>query len=526
MLDEIRVENLGILDDVTIHPGPGLIVFSGETGAGKTMLLGALRLLTGSAAQVGGKADSMVEGRFVVDDREMVLSRRIANGRSRGYLDGAMVPAKRLEDETAQIVEIVGQHDKHQLSRPAALRKLIDARLESTGPLDDYRAAWEQVQQLRDDLLAVGGDRRALERERDLLIYQRKDIRSAGFHEGDDERLRAEAARLRNAAELIERLSRAQDSLTRGADELGVVVDELKHVADIDHSTGPLLGEAEESAVRMGELSTGVRQLRESLDHDPAALNELELRLSRLGDLRRKYGDTLHDVLEFAVGAEERVAELDALLKRSETLGGDLEAANVRLEDAGKSLRVAREHAGKAIEQEALVHLRELGFADPVLVVDVEEADATAGGADVARIRFSSDRRIEPGPVDRVASGGELSRLVLALHLASSVGDVRVSAFDEIDAGVGGETAFVLGRKLAKLAQTRQVLCVTHLPQVAAFATRQFVVTREGNRASVRAVEGEDRLRELTRMLAGLPESRQGRNHAAELIAAARGQGG
>jgi len=526
MLDELKVENLGILDEVRIEPGPGLVVVSGETGAGKTLLLGALRLLMGGRVPtdtIGPRAvEAVVEGRFVIGQEETVLARRVAVGRSRAYVDGHMVPARVLEERTQSLIEIIGQHDRLKLARPGAMRNLVDARLDSPSVLESFRDAWENVKGLEADLEALGGDRRALERERDLLSYQRKDIVSAGFQAGDDERLRQSAARLRNAGELIERLSRVRTALEDIITAAGSAIGELRAVAGIDPSAAPLLVDSDEVAVLAGELSTQVRRLSEGIEHDPAALEVLEQRIARLADLRRKYGATLDDVLSFGAQLGVRLEQLNRLLSRAEVIGDDLEEAKRELSAAGRTLLLAREEAARTIEEEAAEHLRELGFSDALLEIMVEEAEAGANGADTVRVLFASDSRLDPGPIDRFASGGELSRIVLALRLAADAGHVPIVVFDEIDTGVGGETALALGRKLAKLAVDRQVLCVTHLPQIAAFAERHFVVTREGIRARVERVEGDERLRELSRMLAGLPESEQGRRHAEELIAAAQ----
>lgn len=530
MLDELKVQNLGILDDVNIEPGPGLVVVSGETGAGKTMLLGALRLLMGQRVPtdtIGPRAgEAMVEGRFVIDQEETVLARRVAHGRSRAYIDGHMVPARVLEQRTQSLIEIIGQHDRLKFARPGAMRNFVDAGGISRSALEIYRDAWRKVKGLEADLAALGGDRRALERERDLLSYQHNDIMSAGFQAGDDETLHQSVVRLRNAGELTERLSRVQAALEEAMTAAGSAIDELRAVASLDPSTAPLVTETDEVAVRASEVFTQVRLLMEGIEHDPAALELLEQRIARLSDLRRKYGATLDDVLSFGAQVHDRLEQLDRLLSRADATGDELDEARKELSAAGRALLLARQQAAAGIEAEAAEHLRELGFSNATLHLVVEDAEAGANGADTVHVLFASDDRLTPGPIDRVASGGELSRIVLALHLAADVGRVPIVAFDEIDAGVGGETALALGRKLAKLAINRQVLCVTHLPQVAAFAERHFVVTRDGTRARVESVEGDDRLRELSRMLAGLPESEQGQRHAEELIATAQGYDG
>jgi DNA repair protein RecN (Recombination protein N) len=247
-------------------------------------------------------------------------------------------------------------------------------------------------------------------------------------------------------------------------------------------------------------------------------LAHVEDRLARLGDLRRKYGDTLDDILTFGEQAAGRAGELDDLLGRAEELETEERKALINVAGAGDALSAARHEAGARLAKAAEGHLRDLGFSAPVVRLDVQSADPSPSGADRVGLAFASDSALSPAPVARIASGGELSRLVLALRLAGGAGDATVVAFDEIDAGIGGTTALAMGKKLAALTTSRQVLCVTHLPQVAAFADTHFVVTRDGNRASVRPVEGEERVEELSRMLAGLPGSDKGREHAAELL--------
>lgn len=526
MLDELRVVNLGILEDATIEPGEGLTIVSGETGAGKTMLLGALRLLTGQRAAadvVGPNApEARVEGRLVVGDHDIVLSRRINARGSRAYLDGKMVPNRVLDETTDELVEIVGQDDRFHLLKPNAMRALVDSGIDDTGSAARYKEAWRRVLDLEEDLERLGGDRGALERERDVLRYQLNDITSARLRPGDDAALSTRVARLRSAGELTERLDRARTALDAISDEAGDLIGELRSIAKIDPATGPMVENAGTLAVLAAELAGEVRMAAESVDHNPASLEEAERSFARLVELRRKYGPSLDDVLEFAAATDDRLRDLDGLLDRADSLRGELDAAKVELEEAGAALRDDRREAALRIEAKVTGHLADLGLGDAMVKISVDASTPGPEGADLVKVVFASDPRMTPGPLERIGSGGELSRVVLALRLATNAGDAPILAFDEIDAGVGGETALALGRKLAALSRERQVLCVTHLPQVAAFADHHFVVARNGAAAVIEQVEGESRLRELARMLAGLPESTQGRLHAQELLSAAQ----
>ncbi len=528
MLDELMVDNLGIIERAHVRPGAGLVVFTGETGAGKTMLLGALRLLLGGSARsdlVGPFGDeTRVEGRFLrADGEEQVVARTVSGGRSRAYLNGRLATAGALEDLGAGLVEMVAQHEKHGLARPAEVRALIDRTLPPEGRkhLGTYRAAWDKLTALRADLDRLGGDRRALERELDLVGYQADEINAAGFSLGDDEELARTASRARHAEELATRLGSARTELDDAAEHAGLAASQLNKAASLIDDLTDLVEQSAAAVAMLGELGSDVRKAFEAVVTDPEAAQETEQRLAELGDLRRKYGDTLEEVLDFGAGAERRRAELTGLLAGAERLEADLIEANEAVANAGGRLLVARRETADGIAGRARSHLQDLGLPDPIIRLAVEPADPGPTGADRVGILFASDDRLDPGPVGRVASGGELSRLVLSLRLSAGSGETPVLAFDEIDAGVGGKTALELGRKLASLAKGRQILCVTHLPQIAAFADHHFVIARTGTEVSVSAVTEASRLEELSRMLAGLPESEQGRSHAEELLAMA-----
>jgi len=529
MLEELHVENLGIIASSRMEPGPGLVAVTGETGAGKTLLLGALHLLRGDAARsdrVGPKGDeALVEGRFVIGDDEIVVSRRVGAGKSRAYVDGAMVPAKALADRLDAMVEIVEQHEHLSLGRETSLRRLLDGLIDSgDGIASRYTAAWERLVELRAARDRLGGDARALARELDLARHEAREIAAAHLQPGEDADLKATLGRVRHAAELIEALGSAATTMEDeggAGDLLRSVLERLRSARDLDPSLDPLVTRLETAIVEVDEIAADLRSGAEEIDHDPGALTAMEERLSAISDLKRKYGATADDVIAYGEEAAARAATLEALADRAETIAMDIAAAEREATEAGAALAEARRSAGERLSGGAISLLGELGFRDPVLVIDVDTAPPGPQGADHVTLSFASTSGLTPGPVSRVASGGELSRLVLAVRVAAGVADADVVAFDEIDAGVGGSTALAMGEMLARLSVGRQVLVVTHLPQIAAFADTHFVVDRTGDQAEVRLVDGEERLVELSRMLSGIEGSEQGKGTASELLALA-----
>lgn len=529
MIDELAARNLGVIESARIEPGPGLTVITGETGTGKTLLLGALRLLLGGEARpdlVGPFDDEAVaEGRFISPlGEEIGASRRLPrDGRSRAYLDGSIASARALEEQVAGLVEVVGQNDHLALNRPAEARHLVNRMLDGDGneARAAYRRVWEALSEARQARDRLGGDHSGLARELDLVTFQSDEIQAAGFSPGDDVELSRIGERLRHADEIGSRLADARRALDAGRDNLGEAVAAVRRAARLDTTLEELSEWLGAAADGLNVLAQDLSGALEDVELDPARLEDVDRRLTKLGELRRKYGRTLEEVLRFGEEAVRRRGELESLLERAAVIDDEVQSAEQAVAEAGQRLRDARRRAGADLAEACVGHLRDLGFSDPTVQVEVTEAPPSAAGADTVRLLFASDSRLEPGPVAAVASGGELSRLVLALRLAGGNGEAQTLVFDEIDAGIGGATALTLGRKLAGLAADRQVLCVTHLPQLAAFAHRHYVIRREGNTATVARVEGEGRVAELARMLAGLPESARGRNAAEELLAMA-----
>lgn len=530
MLDHLRVSNLGVLEDATLDPSPGFTVITGETGAGKTLLLGGLRLILGGktdSGAVGPFADrAQVDGLFLTGDQEIGASRVIPrDGRSRAHLEGTIVSAATLDERLGSLVEIVGQHDQLRVTRPSHLLDVIDGVLDSDArlTLSDYRDAWSALQEAMERQKSLGGDQIALARELDLVRYQADEIARAGLEPGLDEKLEADASRLRNVEEIREHLVETVKITESTGEMAGELVSRLRKASGLDPDLADLAAEADGVALALGELGRSSRSTAENLDADPERLEEVEQRLTSLGELKRKYGRTIDDVMAFGSEAEDRVRDLTALLEDADRIDALVARAQGDVRRCGEELREKRIAAAAFVGSSVLEHLADLGLASARVGIEVRDTEPGPSGADRMSMQFASDSRLDAGDVGAVASGGELSRLVLALRLATRSGGVDTLVFDEVDTGIGGKTALAMGAKLTQLAQVNQVLCVTHLPQVAAHADTHYVVDRpDGDAAVVRLVEGDERVEEIARMLAGLPESEAGRTAAAELLAGAR----
>ena len=337
-----------------------------------------------------------------------------------------------------------------------------------------------------------------------------------------DQELAAVLRRLRHAGEISESLGALLGTLEddgHAVDLLRLALDHSRTAANLDPALDDLVERLAGVIASAEEALAEVRGAAADSEHEPGALATAETRSAVLSDLKRKYGATVDEVLAFGEEATRRASELSNALERAESISAEIAAARQDAVDDGQVLAAARRNAAAVLSKEATIGLQALGFRDPVLDLQVADADPGRGGADHLSLVFASDRALEPGPVTRVASGGELRRLVLAIRVAAGVADAPIVAFDEVDAGVGGTTALAMGEQLASLAVNGQVLVVTHLPQVAVFAQRHFVVERDGPSASVRRVDGADRLAEIARMLGGMEESERGRLHAEELLA-------
>ncbi len=539
MLRELHVTDLGIVDDATILLDQGMTAITGETGAGKTLLVEALELLVGERATAtlvrSGAAEARVEGRFVDEaGNETVLARVVPeDGRSRAYVDGRLATVAELSEVGATLVDLHGQHSHQSLLSPAVQRAALDrfAGAPALDALGELRAARAEVKQIDAELAALGGDARARAREVDLLRFQIEEIGGAAVvDEGEDVTLEAEEALLADAAAHREALTTAYRALDGDAlDAIGVAVGALTNRSPFTE----LLDRLRSVQAEVADLERELRLSVEGVSDDPQALERVRARRRLLRELTKKYGDTLADVLAYAREAADRLAELEGYDVRA----GELEEARAeameRVDEAARALSLARHQAAPALAAAVTSHLGDLAMPAARVEVQVERGALTDDGADDVAYLLAANPGEPARPLARAASGGELARAMLALRLVLTEAPPTL-VFDEVDAGIGGEAGTAVGRLLADLGARHQVLCVTHLAQVAAHADAQIVVEkhvqdetgRESGRtvASVMPVEGDLRLAELSRMLAGVVESSHARSHAAELLqrAAAR----
>jgi DNA repair protein RecN (Recombination protein N) len=527
MLDEIRARNVGLIADAVLTPGPGLTVITGETGTGKTLILGALRLVSGGAASkgtIGPHGDTAeVAARFVGGgDEELVVRRVVTDKRSRAYINGTPATATQVADIVGPRVSIVGQHDQHTLSRSDGVRALIDGMFtpEQRLTLVGYTDAYQELRTIEAEMQTIGSDRRGLERELEMTRFQIAEITDAAFTVGDEEELRSRLDRLRHAEEISSEIAAASEALGEtGVDQaVGAALVSLDRVLRLDPGVADLRDRLASAMANVNEVSVDIARYGDGVEANPQALATDEQRLADLSALKRKYGETIADISAFAKSASQRAESIEGLLLAAETLDARHADATSTLTAAATELTNLRTGLAAHVSRVAIDHLKDLGFDKPIVSILIESKDPGTTGTDRLTVLFASDDSLSPAPIGSIASGGELSRLVLASTLACGIADADVVAFDEIDAGVGGVTALAMGEKLASLAYTRQVICVTHLPQVAAHGNHHFTVAREGTTATITALEGTSRISEISRMLAGLGTSDTAMGHAEELL--------
>jgi DNA repair protein RecN (Recombination protein N) len=555
MLSEIRITGLGVIEDATLDLDPGFTAVTGETGAGKTMVVTGVNMLLGGRADSGlvrhGTRRARVEGRASsvpksivqqaedrggeLDDDELLIARELSSeGRSRAFLGGASVPVSVLGEVTGDLVAIHGQADQWRLLQPARQRETLDAFAGKAVlvPLQEYAAAYKRHRDVEAEQTELTTRQRDRLAEADLLRFGLDEVAKAEPLPGEDTELAAEEDRLAYADGLRTAATTATDALasdegldsTRPNDVLGLLA-LTKQVLDAERQHDPKLAELADRAGELGylaaDLAGELSSYAADVDTDPARLAVVSERRSLLTGLIRKHGaeqGTVDEVLDWAKRSAARLAELDGSDERVEQLTAELAELDAKLNDLGQQIRAARVEAAERLGVAVSEELTGLAMPHAKLSVEVHETARGPFGIDEVEFCFAANPGSPARPLQKAASGGELSRVMLALEvILSDTHKIPTLVFDEIDAGIGGRAAVEVGKRLARLAEKAQVIVVTHLPQVAAFADRHAVVTTSG----LVALDDDARLKELSRMMAGLENSDAAQAHAEELLALA-----
>jgi DNA repair protein RecN (Recombination protein N) len=563
MLLEITVQNLVLFEKLTLEPGPGFNVLTGETGAGKSMLVDALSLVLGGRARPDmvrrGAREAEVEARFEVEpgsrvsakldaagipcDKELVIRRVVqSEGRSRAFANGRMCTAAQLLELAPDLCDIASQHESVSLTDPSTHLEYLDAFGRLEGARDSLGAEVDALGELVKELEGVRAAERGRTEREDFLAFQLREIDELDPREGEDVELEQERARLRHAEKLGEATRRASDRLYEGesaiCDELARLGSELDGAAAVDGSLAPLARSVHAARAELADTARALERYAEGVESNPARLAEVEERLFRLQKLLRKHGPTTGELVAHRA---ELAAELAALARGTDRMT-ELESAQAaKLLEASAHARALSNKRREAAEKLADAIGRELGrlaMGRAKVVVDVaptasgeaplavDGARLTRSGIDRVEFLIAPNRGEEPRPLRKIASGGELSRALLALkRVLAEKGPAGLYVFDEVDAGVGGAVAEVIGHAIADVARHRQVLCITHLAQIAALADTHFVVDKTEARGrtavGVRRLGDEDeRVEELARMIGGLKVGDAARRAAVELLAA------
>jgi len=529
MLKQLRIRDFAIIDTLTMGFGPGFNVLTGETGAGKSIIVDALSLTLGARAQTDairtGKNETTVEAYFDIPagpqlerlgipaEDGVILRRNLSSGgKSRAYVNDTMVNVQTLLEIGRSLVDIHGQHEHQSLLSPDNQRTMLDAYGKLLEERTELEGMFREVQSLRHELSALTSNIREKEQRIDLLKFQMNEIDAASLKTGEKEALTEERAILANFARLKELTDGAYLLLYSGegssSEKLSAVVAMLKEISRIDHGVAETLDLLESARPLVEDAALSLRQHKDRYDSDPQRLENVEERLDLIKRLERKYGEGVEGILRHR---EEAATEMDKLTlsdERVRELEDQLSGKERRLHECASRLSAKRKEVAKKIARSVKAVVGELAMEKADFVVEVKPVPLSSTGTDSVDFLFTANKGEPPKPLSRVASGGELSRIMLALKgTLAEVDSIPVLIFDEVDAGIGGRTAESVGRRLKNLAKRHQVLCITHLPQIAAMADHHIMIEKgerkEGVYVTLKKLSPKEREEEIARMLSG-----------------------
>lgn len=534
MLHELQVEHLGIIEEASLQFAGGMTAITGETGAGKSLVVGSLLLALGARAdssvvragaefgrvratfRVNGAAEEILrESGFESEDGEVHVQREVgAEGRSACRINGKPAPVAVVRQLGSVLADLHGQHDHQSLRDPSRHSEVLDAfgGEECGRAAAGVREAWERFVQAREELESLLADDRQRAQTIDLLRFQVAELEAAAVKPGESEALKVELSRLAHAQEISGRLQQALDCVAKGEPDalslLRQAAKALRDAASLDPSLETVAEAIEDAFYAAEGAAEEIRQVSARVEQNPQRLEKVAERLDVISSLRRKYGETEEEMLEFLARSRERLSNLEQVEAAMDRARAAVEGARAALDTACGRLTAARKLASRSLEAAVGKLVQELAMPHGVFQVNIAPAEPGATGADRVEFLLSANKGEPLKPLAKVASGGEMSRLMLAIETAlAGLGGVPTLVFDEVDSGLGGEAGAVVGRKLADLGQRHQVIVITHLPQIACLADTHYLVEKaqDGKRTvgRVRRLGPEERVREIARMLAG-----------------------
>ncbi|MFQ5849641.1 MAG: DNA repair protein RecN [Candidatus Binatia bacterium] len=561
MLRELSIKNFAVIDQLALDLGSGLNVLTGETGAGKTIILNALCLILGGRISSDiirhGEEEATVEALFgslpqglrnklreagYGDQDDVVIKRVVSrSGKNRIYLNGSLCPSGLLSEMGSHLIHIYGQHEHHGLLRSESHLTLLDAYGDLEEKVAEMRKRyhafgkdWDHLRQGRENL-----ERRC--REKELLRAQAEEISRASLRIGEEEELQARKKVLIHAEKLYQGCKEGEEVLYEGEDamvsRLGRYLVRLRELASIDDSLNSTVELLDSSLAQLEEATLALRRYTDRVEFEPQALEQLEDRLAEINRLKRKYNGSIEDILRIRETAEEELAALDRGEEEIGALEQAFEKSRGSAWEKAEALSIERRRAAKSLKNEIEKEVEDLGMPQTIFEVRflggedgrdeppflVRGRKITEEGADQIEFYFSPNPGEGVKPLAKIASGGELSRVMLAIKsLVLTKGEIPTLLFDEVDAGIGGSVAEMVGKKLKKVARSHQVICVTHLPQIAALANCHYVVEKESMKGrtftKVKRLNDKERVREVARMLGGIKITEQAKRHAEEMV--------
>jgi len=556
LLETLSIKNIAIIDSAEIPFREGLNILSGETGAGKSIIIEAISLILGSRAKAellrAGCEEAVVEGLFDISgipwacprleklgfaapSGELLIKRTIHQaGRHRIYVNGELATLAILQELCDGLVDLCGQHEHQSLTKPHIQLEILDRY----GELEKQAQLVADLHGQRRALLQEHERIRASESERekraDFLKFQIEELRAADLKLGEDESLHAEKQLLQSAESRVQTAEIARQLLEDESGALNALrgaLNKIRTLSQLDERVLPQTESLERAVAETEDVSLSLNRYLGSVDLNSERLEEIQARLSMIADFRRKYGSEITDMLETQARLEREFTALDQSEKRLQDLSAELDRINAEFLRTGIKLSAARKKISERLAETVTKELKDLKMAEAKFEIELtkkpELRDWTASGADAIQFLVQTNRGEPARPLAKIASGGELSRLMLAIRrVVSDQGGIGVYLFDEIDAGIGGQTAFQVGKKLKTVARSNQVICITHLPQVASFADHHLIV-RKNSKAKrtiteVLSLAAGERKEELARMLGGPELTKKSLENASELLELAR----